>query len=178
MDFTTKKTPRPVSPSSANACSYLQINTFGRVLAVKSRLPEVALTFAVVKQHFCWLTVPPCYSCSANQYWVFIWLVLLSSPTPNHITGLRRYQLKLPPGFVSNPTGDLPAKTTRHDLLIDSTTWIGRYLIWQPLTGATVSPFVTTVLKRVSLFYKRAQTMTQLRFWSQNKILGILHTLH
>lgn len=103
------KTPSRVSTRSTNACGYLRFNTFGRVLAVKFRLSEAALTFAIVKQHFCWLTVPPCYSCSANQCRVFIWLVaILSSPhthaTPHHGGSTSAMSSVTTGGLVSSPT--------------------------------------------------------------------------
>lgn len=74
-----KKTPRVAT---------YDFNTFSAASSpVKSRFSDAALTFAVVKQHFCWLTVPPCYSRCANQRGVFIWLVARYPPPhqkPHH----------------------------------------------------------------------------------------------
>lgn len=84
LDFTTTTTQKPQRvpprPDAETRSGYSRLNTSRRVLAVKSRFSHVALTFAVVKQHFCWLTVPPCYSRCANQCWVFIWLVAAILP--------------------------------------------------------------------------------------------------
>ncbi|CAK6972344.1 Hypothetical predicted protein [Scomber scombrus] len=46
---------------------------------------EAALTFAVVEQHFCWLTVPPCYSCSAKPM-LSVYLAGSCYPPPHQTT--------------------------------------------------------------------------------------------
>lgn len=97
---TTKKPQGvPPKPGTETRCGYSRLNTWRRVLAVKSRFSHVALTFAVVKQHFCWLTVPPCYSRCANQCWVFIWLVAAILPhTKTTSRGSGQEQVTYPPG--------------------------------------------------------------------------------
>lgn len=91
-----------------------------------------------MKQHFCWLTVPPCYSCSANQCRVFIWLVaILSSPhthaTPHH-GGSTALWARLRPG----DSWAVLRRFTCHDdpatcSLIDRRR-IWQHFIWQAVT--------------------------------------------
>lgn len=89
----------PPRPGAETRRGYSRLNTWRLVLAVKSRFSHVALTFAVVKQHFCWLTVPPCYSRCANQCWVFIWLVAAILPhTKTTSRGSGQEQVTYPPG--------------------------------------------------------------------------------
>lgn len=89
----------PPGPGAETRRGYSRLNTWRRVLVVKSRFSHVALTFAVVKQHFCWLTVPPCYSRCANQCWVFIWLVAAILPhTKTTSRGSGQEQVTYPPG--------------------------------------------------------------------------------
>lgn len=71
--------------NGTDTCVYLRFNTFGGVLAVKSRLRGAALTFEVVKR-FCWLTVPPCYSFSDCKPMLSVYLAGSCCPPPQQTT--------------------------------------------------------------------------------------------